>query len=237
MSVDPERAGGHAAADAARRLSRLPPRVKAGAFVPVEVINERQRVLARERAQPRRAPGLSAPAHRARRARPRKRRRRTRPPLPSPPRGRAAAPAPGPEPLHRPPPGPCSKRRGPTYSVVREVGIRLRDTGAVGSCVELNAFRCNQRPWILGWPEPKGWGGRGRPKPFFRALRAPAKGRPVCLLRAHRITSPSRAKLRPPQLPELSLSLLPGWAGSPFGMRALSSSPPAPGYCPSACRG
>src|SRR4051812_35858324 len=27
-------------------------------------------------------------------------------------------------------------------SVVREVGIRLRDTGAVGSCVELNAFRC-----------------------------------------------------------------------------------------------
>ena len=28
------------------------------------------------------------------------------------------------------------------YSVVREVGIRLRDTGAVGSCVELNALRC-----------------------------------------------------------------------------------------------
>ena len=34
------------------------------------------------------------------------------------------------------------------YSVVREVGIRLRDTGAVGSCVELNAFRC-RRPQAL----------------------------------------------------------------------------------------
>src|SRR4051812_46694695 len=31
----------------------------------------------------------------------------------------------------------------PHYSVVREVGTRLRDTGAVGSCVELNAFRCS----------------------------------------------------------------------------------------------
>jgi len=27
---------------------------------------------------------------------------------------------------------------------VREVGIRLPDTGAVGSCVELNALRCNR---------------------------------------------------------------------------------------------
>src|SRR3954471_24967617 len=26
--------------------------------------------------------------------------------------------------------------------------------------------------WILSWPEPKGRGGRGRPKPFFPALRA-----------------------------------------------------------------
>src|SRR3954465_7154081 len=30
------------------------------------------------------------------------------------------------------------------YSVVREVGIRLRNAGAVGSCVELNAFRCRR---------------------------------------------------------------------------------------------
>jgi hypothetical protein len=30
----------------------------------------------------------------------------------------------------------------PGYSVVREVGIRLRDTSAVRSCVELNALRC-----------------------------------------------------------------------------------------------
>jgi len=35
--------------------------------------------------------------------------------------------------------------RWSTYSVVREVGIRLRDTGAVGSCVELNALRCSQK--------------------------------------------------------------------------------------------
>src|SRR5215210_7474739 len=40
------------------------------------------------------------------------------------------------------------------YSVAREVGIRLRDTGAVGSCVELNALRCRragtsmrEKPW------------------------------------------------------------------------------------------
>src|SRR4051812_8086537 len=34
--------------------------------------------------------------------------------------------------------------RAAAYSVVREVGIRLRDTGAVGSCVELNALRCSR---------------------------------------------------------------------------------------------
>src|SRR4051812_47200711 len=50
------------------------------------------------------------------------------------------------------------------YSVVREVGIRLRDTGAVGSCVELNALRCSgalvqrgglRRPWLLGDGQPR----------------------------------------------------------------------------------
>src|SRR3954447_5922605 len=38
------------------------------------------------------------------------------------------------------------KTTSPPYSVVREVGIRLRDTGAVASCVELNALRC--RRWL-----------------------------------------------------------------------------------------
>jgi hypothetical protein len=37
---------------------------------------------------------------------------------------------------------PFCRSAGASYSVVREVGIRLRDTGAVGSCVELNALRC-----------------------------------------------------------------------------------------------
>src|SRR3954465_9814328 len=38
---------------------------------------------------------------------------------------------------------PALSASGGRYSVVREVGIRLRDTGAVGSCVELNALRCS----------------------------------------------------------------------------------------------
>jgi hypothetical protein len=33
------------------------------------------------------------------------------------------------------------------YSVVREVGIRLRETGAVGSCVEFSALRCSLVLW------------------------------------------------------------------------------------------
>src|SRR4051812_15304927 len=41
-----------------------------------------------------------------------------------------------------------------SYSVVREVGIRLRDTGAVASCVELNALRCSGG---LGWLAIGGW--------------------------------------------------------------------------------
>src|SRR5215207_4671965 len=41
---------------------------------------------------------------------------------------------------------PCARA---LYSVVREVGIRLRDTGAVGSCVELNALRCRSFPTAL----------------------------------------------------------------------------------------
>jgi hypothetical protein len=51
--------------------------------------------------------------------------------------------------------GPRARRRhnrvnvnkSPAYSVVREVGIRLRETGAVGSCVELNALRSRLRRW------------------------------------------------------------------------------------------
>jgi hypothetical protein len=40
--------------------------------------------------------------------------------------------------------GPLTFPIAPSYSVVREVGIRLRDTSAVRSCVELNALRCSR---------------------------------------------------------------------------------------------
>ena len=48
--------------------------------------------------------------------------------------------------------------RWSTYSVVREVGIRLRDTGAVGSCVELERFqrtlnRLGDSRFRIGFPD------------------------------------------------------------------------------------
>jgi len=68
------------------------------------------------------------------------------------------------------------------YSVVREVGIRLRDTEAVGSCVELTALRCSRarldswrrgqidEPTVLRTPTAPATDGRLAAEPHRRGM-------------------------------------------------------------------